>query len=125
MTRFLLVCLGGACGTGARYLFGTWAVRVWGPRFPFGTLAINALGSFLLVVILYLGMHDRLLSPTTRLVLGTGMMGGFTTYSTFNYETLRLFQEGAYGAGALYLAGTVGGCLAAGALGVLLVRALV
>ncbi len=120
-----MICLGGAVGTGARYLLGTWAVRAWGPRFPFGTLLINALGSFLLVVITYLSMQQRLFSPDARVVLGTGVMGGFTTYSTFNYETLRLFQEGAVGAGLAYLLLTVAGCLLAGALGVLAARALV
>ncbi len=125
MTRLLLVCLGGAFGTGARYLFGAWAVRAWGARFPFGTLAINVLGSFLLVVITYLSMQQRLFSADARVILGTGVMGGFTTYSTFNYETLRLFQEGALGAGLAYLLLTVGGCLLAGAMGVLVARALV
>jgi fluoride exporter len=124
MTRFLLVCLGGAFGTGARYLLGTWAVRSWGDRFPFGTLAINALGSFLLVVILILGTQGRLLSPNARVVLGTGVMGGFTTYSTFNYETFRLIQQGSFAVAALYLAATVAGCLGAGALGLFLARAL-
>ena len=115
MTRLLLVCLGGAFGTGARYLIGTWAAGSWGARFPFGTLAINALGSFLLVLILYLSMQGRLISPDARVILGTGVMGGFTTYSTFNYEVLRFLQQGAYGAAAAYLLATVGGCLAAGA----------
>jgi CrcB protein len=115
MTRFLLVCLGGAFGTGARYLVGAWAGGSWGARFPFGTLAINALGSFLLVLILYLSMQGRLISPDARVILGTGVMGGFTTYSTFNYEVVRFLQQGAYGAAAAYLLATVGGCLAAGA----------
>jgi CrcB protein len=125
MTRFLLVCLGGAFGTGARYLIGTWAVRSWGARFPFGTLAINVLGSFLLVLILYLSTQARLISTDTRIILGTGVMGGFTTYSTFNYEVLRFLQEGAYGAAALYLFGTVGGCLAAGLAALALAKAFV
>ncbi|HVT06931.1 MAG TPA: fluoride efflux transporter CrcB [Polyangia bacterium] len=122
MTRFLMVCLGGACGTGARYLMGSWAVRSWGERFPFGTLAINAIGSFLLVMILILGTQGRVLSPNARVVLGTGVMGGFTTYSTFNYEALRFLQQGAYGAAAAYVAATLFGCLAAGGLAVLLTR---
>src|SRR5579884_1199708 len=120
MIRFLTICLGGAFGTGARYLLGTWAVRNWGERFPFGTLAINAIGSFLLVVILILGTQGRVLSPSTRVVLGTGVMGGFTTYSTFNYEALRFLQQGAYGAAAAYVGATLFGCLAAGGLAVLL-----
>lgn len=125
MMRFLMVCLGGAVGTGARYLMGTWAVRAWGPRFPFGTLAINAIGSFLLVVIGTLAMHQRFISPDARIVLGTGIMGGFTTYSTFNYEVLRFFQEGAFAAGFVYLLATVAGCLVAGVLGLAVARALI
>jgi fluoride exporter len=110
---------------GARYLIGTWAVRSWGARFPFGTLAINALGSFLLVLILYLGTQARLISDDARIVLGTGVMGGFTTYSTFNYEVFRFLQQGAYGAASLYLFATVGGCLAAGAAAVALAKVFV
>lgn len=124
MIRFCMVCAGGAAGTGARYLLGTWAARGWGARFPFGTLGINILGSFLLVIVLVLGTHGRLISPDARVVLATGVMGGFTTYSTFNYEVLRFAQEGAYGAAATYLLATVAGCLAAGALAVVLARAL-
>ena len=125
MMRLLMVCLAGAFGTGARYLLGSWAVKSWGARFPFGTLVINVLGSFLLVVISYLSMQGRLISPEARVVLGTGVMGGFTTYSTFNYEMLRFFQEGAIGAGVAYMVATVAGCLIAGGLGVLVARALV
>ncbi|HLK93035.1 MAG TPA: fluoride efflux transporter CrcB [Polyangia bacterium] len=121
--RLLLVCLGGAAGTGARYLFGGWAQRTLGAGFPYGTLIINAVGSFLLVIIMYFSLERGLLSPDARIVLGTGVMGGFTTYSTFNYETFRLFQQGSFAVAGLYLAATVIGCLAAGMLGLLLARA--
>jgi CrcB protein len=121
----LLVCLGGAFGTGARYLVGTWAARGWGARFPFGTLTINMLGSFLLVLILYLSMQGRLISPDARVILGTGVMGGFTTYSTFNYEVLRFVQQGAYGAATAYLLATVAGCLVAGGAAVALAKVFV
>ena len=122
--RLFLVCLGGALGTGARYLFGAWAQRAWGSGFPYGTLIINALGSFLLVVIMYLSLERGAISVDARLVLGTGVMGGFTTYSTFNYETFRFIQQGSFGLGALYLGATVAGCLLAGSLGLILARAL-
>jgi CrcB protein len=121
--RFLLVCLGGAAGTGARYLFGGWAQRTLGAGFPYGTLIINAVGSFLLVVIMHLSLETGAISPDARAILGTGVMGGFTTYSTFNYETFRMIQQGSFGMGALYLAATVVGCLGAGALGLVLARA--
>jgi CrcB protein len=124
MARFFLVCLGGALGTGARYLLGGWAQRALGAAFPFGTLIINSLGSFLIVIIMYLGAERGVISPDVRVVLSTGIMGGFTTYSTFNYETIRLFQNGALGLGLLNVAATVLVCLLAGGLGVLVCRAL-
>jgi len=124
MARFLMICLGGAIGTGARYLLGGWAQRALGTAFPYGTLIINALGSFLIVVIMYLGIQRGVLSPSARLVLTTGVMGGFTTYSTFNYETIRLMQDGALGFAALNVAATVVICLLAGGLGVLVCRAI-
>lgn len=117
MYRFLLVCIGGAVGTGARYLIATLAPRVFGTSFPFGTLAVNVIGSFLLGAIMQAGLTTTLLSPTLRLVLATGVMGGFTTYSTFNYETLELLREGAAGLAALNVAATLGVCLLAGACG--------
>jgi CrcB protein len=124
MARFLLVCAAGAFGTGARYLFGGWAQRVLGTGFPYGTLIINAVGSFFIVIIMHLGINRGVISPDLRVVLTTGMMGGFTTYSTFNYETIRLLQDGAIGLGALNIAATVVVCLLAGGLGVLVCRAI-
>lgn len=124
MARFLMICLGGAVGTGARYLMGGWAQRTLGATFPWGTLIINALGSFCIVIIMYLGVQRGLISPSARLVLTTGVMGGFTTYSTFNYETIRLLQDGSLGLGALNVLTTVVVCLLAGGLGVLVCRAL-
>jgi fluoride exporter len=120
--RFIFVCLAGAIGTGARYLLGTWAVRTFGPAFPVGTLIINALGSFLLVVIMGLSLDRGLIPADLRVVLTTGAMGGFTTYSSFNYETLRLFQQGSRGLAFLYLGATVVGCVVLGVLGAMLVR---
>lgn len=125
MPRFLWICIGGAVGTGVRYLLATWALRVLGPAFPYGTLAVNLIGSFLLGAIMHLGLTTQILSPTLRLVLGTGVIGGFTTYSTFNYETLRYLEEGAWLLGALNIGATLLLCLLAGALGLAAARALV
>ena len=124
MARFLLICLGGAFGTGARYLLGGWAQRALGTTFPWGTLIINSLGSFCIVIIMYLGVQRGLIAPSTRLVLTTGVMGGFTTYSTFNYETIRLLQDGSLALGALNILATVVVCLLTGGLGVLVCRAI-
>lgn len=117
MRELLLVCLGGAVGSGCRYLMTAAAVRALGPGFPYGTVAVNLLGSFCLSIIMVLGIEKGALSPAVRLTLGAGVMGGFTTYSSFNFETLRLLQSGAVGAAALNVAVTLVGCLGAGALG--------
>jgi CrcB protein len=117
MTRFLWICLGGAAGTGARYLLSGWLLRVAGPGFPWGTLVVNVLGSFLLGLIMHVALATDLLSPTLRLALTTGVMGGFTTYSTFNYETLQYLQRNDWLLGLANLAITVVVCLAAGGLG--------
>ena len=115
--RFLVVCLAGAAGTGARFLVTTGLLRWLGPAFPSGTLAVNVVGSGLLGLVMELALHG-VIAPDTRVVLAAGVMGGFTTYSSFNYEALSYFQRGAWALGGGYLLATVVGCLAAGALGV-------
>ncbi len=117
MSRFLWVCLGGALGTGARYLIALWVPRSLGTSFPNATLLVNVLGSFLLGAIMHVGLTTTLISPTLRLILTTGVMGGFTTYSTFNYETIEYLREGALGLAGLNVAATLLLCLLAGALG--------
>ena len=86
MNRFFWICLGGAAGTGARYLLSGWTLAAFGVAFPWGTLSVNVIGSFLLGLLMPVGVATPLLSPTLRLALTTGVMGGFTTYSTFNSE---------------------------------------
>ena len=122
MARFLWICLGGAAGTGARYLTAVFLLRALGPSFPFGTLAVNVSGCFLLGAIMHVGLATDMLSPTLRLALSTGLMGGFTTYSTFNYETMQYLREGAWEMAALNVAATLVLGLAAGALGVAAAR---
>jgi fluoride exporter len=125
MMRVLWISLGGAVGTAARYLLSGWLLRALGPAFPYGTLAVNVIGSCLLGAIMHVGLNTTLLSPGARLVLGTGVMGGFTTYSTFNYETLQYLQEGAWGLAGLNVFATLVTCLIAGALGVAAARLVV
>ena len=122
--RLLLVCLGGAIGSGARYLTALWAASAMGPAFPFGTLIVNLLGSFLITFIMHIGSATEILSPELRVMLTTGVMGGFTTYSTFNYETTSYFRDGAWMIGMLNVGVTVIGCLAAGLAGLALARLL-
>jgi fluoride exporter len=124
MSRFLWICAGGAVGTGARYLLSGWALAALGPAFPYGTLAVNVLGSFCVGLIMQIGLATPLLSPTLRLALTTGVMGGFTTYSTFNYETIRYVQDGAWRLAVGNVALTLAACLAAGIAGIVLGRSL-
>jgi CrcB protein len=94
--RLLLICLGGAVGTGMRHLAGGVAARWLGPDFPWGTLAVNLVGSFLIGLIQQVGTSTLMLSDTTRLFLTVGIMGGLTTYSSFSYETIKLAESGAW-----------------------------
>ncbi len=124
MQRFLWICLGGALGSGARYLVAGWAQRWLGATFPFGTLTVNLAGSFLLGCLMHVGLSTGM-SPSLRLALTTGAMGGFTTYSTFSYETFQLLQEGAWALAALNIGVTVVACLVASFLGLMAGRLLV
>lgn len=118
MLRLVVVCAGGAVGSGLRYLVGLIAIRALGTAFPYGTLAVNVIGSFLIALILaYAGSTSRALSDATVLTLTTGVMGGFTTYSAFNEETLRFIEAGNSRVGLLYAICTFVACLLAGALG--------
>jgi CrcB protein len=124
MGLFLMVCLGGTIGTAVRFLLGVSIQAAFGPSFPVGTLAVNLIGSFLVSLLMYLGVDKGLISTPLRIVLCTGVLGGFTTYSSFNFETLRLWQQGSLGLGFLNVGLTVVGCLVAGALGLLTGRLL-
>lgn len=115
MTQLLLVCAGGALGAGTRYLVSTWAVRHLGAEFPRGTLLVNVTGSFLLALLV--AARPGSVSPDLRLFLGAGVLGGYTTYSSFNAETLALLEGGSPGLAAANLGLTVLGCLAAGLAG--------
>jgi CrcB protein len=119
--RVLIVFLAGGAGSATRYLLGGRIQQALGAAFPYGTLTINVTGSFLIALIMGLSLRSTL-SPELRLLLTTGFCGGYTTYSTFNYEALSLAQQGAWGLAAAYLGGTVVGCLLAGLAGLWLAR---
>lgn len=113
MTRFFLVCLGSAVGGGVRYLVSSWLTERWGSQFPYGTLAVNVIGSFLIGGLMYAGGEAALLSATVLLALTTGVMGGFTTYSAFSYQTLKALQDGHWAVALANVAVTLLGCLLA------------
>ena len=121
MERFLWICLAGAAGTGARYLIAVWAAQRLGSAFPYGTLVVNLIGCFAIAAL----MHAALTlgwPATTRAAVTIGFIGGLTTYSSFNYETMRLVEEDAPMTAALNLALTVVGGFMAGWLGLITAR---
>jgi CrcB protein len=124
MERFLWICLAGAAGTGARYLIALWAAQRFGSSFPFGTLIVNLAGCFGIAAVMH-AASTLSLSPTVRSAITIGFIGGLTTYSSFNYETTRLMEEGATGAAILNAMATIVGALAAGWLGMVCARQLI
>jgi fluoride exporter len=119
-----LVMVGGSVGSALRYLIAVGAEKALPQSFPWGTFAVNVLGSTLLGALLATAVPDPpRLSAELRLLLGTGAMGGFTTYSTFNAEVLKALHEGAPAKAAVYVVATVTVCLAGAFAGWALVRA--
>jgi CrcB protein len=110
--RTLLVAVGGLVGSVARYWMAGWVQNLNGSEFPFGTLAVNVLGSFILGLVMTLALERGLLSADVRILLGTGFCGGFTTMSTFSYETMALLQYGGPSDALSNLALTLAACLA-------------
>ncbi|HXT32661.1 MAG TPA: CrcB family protein [Vicinamibacterales bacterium] len=123
MERFLWICLAGAAGTGSRYLIALWAAQRLGSAFPYGTLIVNLAGCFAIAAV----MHAALTlgwSPNLRAAITIGFLGGLTTYSSFNYETTKLIEEGALATAALNAGVTIFGAFAAGLFGMLFARQL-
>src|SRR5512134_2127297 len=121
MERLFWICLAGAAGTGTRYLIALWAAQRFGSAFPHGTLIVNLVGCFVIAAV----MHAALAlgwSANVRAAVTIGFVGGLTTYSSFNYETMRLFEEGAPATAAVNLGDTILGGFAAGWLGLVAAR---
>ncbi len=107
MDRSLVVLAGAGLGGLARYAAGTWIMAKYGGRFPLGTLIINVTGSFLIGVLMTLLTERLHPHPNWRLFLVVGILGGYTTFSSFEYETYQAVREGARLMGMLYLTGSV------------------
>lgn len=109
----LVVAIGAAIGGALRYVIGQLFVQRFGPGFPYGTIFINVSGSFLIGVIAELSLTRALgVTPTFRAFAATGILGGYTTFSTFSLESVNLLEQGWY-LTALY----VGASVALGVLG--------
>ena len=115
------VALGGAIGASARYLTGVAAVRLMGHGFPWGTLAVNVVGSFLMGVLVVALAH--LGGTRFAPLLMTGMLGGFTTFSAFSLDAVTLYERGQLGLAATYVTASVILSLAALFAGLLAARA--
>ena len=107
-TRYLLVAAGGAFGSIARYALDGLVLRLGGAYFPSGTFVVNGVGCLIFGLILGLTEGRWVpLTPAGRLFLLIGLLGGFTTFSTFTFETFQLVRGGEYARGALNAAGQV------------------
>ena len=123
MTNILLVALGGAVGSVFRYLAGILAVRLAGVSFPWGTMAINILGGFLMGVFVEVLARRFDASNELRLLVAVGVLGGFTTFSSFTLDFAVLWERGALVPAFGYALASVIGSIAALFLGLWLARA--
>ena len=107
MLNVLLVGVGGSIGAVARYLLGGLVYRYYRGMFPYGTLAINVLGCLGIGFLMYLVEDKGAVGPGARGFIGGGILGGFTTFSTFGHETMALVRDGSWMAAFGYVAGNV------------------
>ncbi|MDZ4168327.1 MAG: fluoride efflux transporter CrcB [Coriobacteriia bacterium] len=101
------VFIGAGIGGALRYALGEWITDRWGASFPWHTLVINVAGAFLLGLLMALSVDRGLVSASTRLFLGVGVLGGFTTFSALAYESIVLFERGLLVQGSANLLGSV------------------
>ena len=107
MTHFLVVFLGGGLGAGLRHLTGLAALRLFGPGFPWGTFIVNVVGS--LVMGIFIALLGRKIQATTelRLLVATGFLGGFTTFSAFSLDVAVMWERGANTTAFFYVTASV------------------
>ncbi|MEO5866828.1 MAG: fluoride efflux transporter CrcB [Sphingomonas sp.] len=122
MLFLFLVMIGGALGSGARYLTGVAAFRILGAAYPYGTMAVNLAGGFAMGLLV--GLLARMTVPgeNWRLLLGVGVLGGYTTFSSFSLDAVNMIQRGDWAAALGYILISVVGSIAALFAGLALVR---
>jgi CrcB protein len=104
--EYLWVGIGGGVGAISRFVVGKQIARLWGTSFPYGTLVINLTGALIIGFLLTLLTERTVSDPFWRLLLVTGFLGGYTTFSSYTYESMQLIQDGRWGAGLLYVGGS-------------------
>lgn len=104
MQRLIYIGLAGGAGTLMRYWLSEWTAKRFGETFPIGTVVVNLLGCLLAGLLYYLMFDRYLVSPTVRAVVLIGLLGGFTTFSSFGLQTFTLLREGALGLALLNIA---------------------
>jgi CrcB protein len=114
-----LVFLGGGIGAVARYALQGLVYRFLPATFPYGTLAVNIVGSFLIGFLMSFFEERFLVTPALRVFLTIGVLGGFTTFSSFSYETVMLLRTGSYALGLANVLASVGICLGATLIGMI------
>jgi CrcB protein len=122
--EYLLVFVGGGIGSMLRLAVGTVFARSVGTAWPYGTLTINVTGSFIIALFLTLAGERWGVSQAWRYFVATGFVGGYTTFSTFEYETLRLVETGAWAGAVAYVTASVALGFGAAATGMALGRKL-
>jgi CrcB protein len=107
LDKLLVVLAGAGLGGVARYAAGTWIMAKYGGRFPLGTFLINVSGSFLIGILMTLFTERLDPHPNWRLFSVVGILGGYTTFSSFEYETYQAVRDGEHWMGLLYVASSV------------------
>ena len=120
MDKYLVVLVGAGFGGLARYVLGSWIMAKYGGRFPMGTFLVNLSGSFLIGLFMTLLTERLQPHPNWRLFLVVGVLGGYTTFSSFEYETLVAVRDGERWMALLYVGASVVACYLAVWLGAVL-----
>jgi fluoride exporter len=119
MRELLIAGLGGFIGAALRYWTSILSYRFFGPKFPYGTLIVNIVGCFLIGLLMTMFEQKFIMNPGLRIFLTVGILGGFTTFSTFSYETIALLREGSYLMGCENIIFSLAGCLIATLVGII------
>jgi CrcB protein len=124
MEQLVYIALFGALGCLSRYFLSGWFYQLFGRGFPYGTLAVNVIGAFLIGLTMEFSIRSALIPPAMRVAFTIGFLGGLTTFSSFSFETFRLLEEGAFLVAFSNVIVSVVTCLAGTWLGIVVARGL-